>query len=63
MPDDRISFPLETILGASEREPALTSCPDGHLVVAGRTHWAPRAVSADLGSLICDWVTHEPADA
>ncbi len=59
MPDDRIAFPLETILGAADREPSLSVCTEGHLVVAGRTHWAPRALTPDLGSLVCEWVRHE----
>ncbi len=62
MPDDRIAFPLETLLGAAERAQPLSVCRQGHLVVAERTHWQPRSFAADLGSIICDWVEHEHTD-
>ncbi|WP_250029772.1 hypothetical protein [Paractinoplanes maris] len=58
---DTIRFPLETILSAGQDTRPLDTCPAGHLVVAGRTHWQPIAL-ADLQHLVCRWVEHDPDD-
>jgi hypothetical protein len=60
---DRLPFPLETILSAGDAPRSLTACNLGHLVVAGRTHWKPVGLTADLRNLVCDWVEHEADDA
>lgn len=56
MPDDRIAFPLETLLAAGEATQPLSVCAEGHLVVAGRTHWKPEALDPTMRSLVCDWI-------
>lgn len=58
MPDERLAFPLEALLAAGERERALSVCDLGHLVVAGRTHWRPVALTPDCRGLVCDWTEH-----
>lgn len=60
MTDDRLSFPLETLLSAGAEQ--LSVCDLGHLI-AGHTHWQPVAITADLKSLICDWTLHEAGNA
>lgn len=54
-----------TLLAGAHRDREILSvCPDGHLVVKGRTHWAPLRFATDRPSLICGFVEHpEPADA
>ncbi len=56
---DQIDFPLETILAGADVKPGLSVCPDGHLRVAMRTCWQPRALDPAMRSLICDWVEHD----
>lgn len=58
MTDDRLSFSLELLANADQAPKPLSVCDDGHLVVAGRTHWQPVALDGPLRSLICDWVEH-----
>lgn len=53
-----LAFSFDLLLGAAEKQRDLRVCDLGHLVVAGRTHWAPRALNPTLTSIICDWVEH-----
>lgn len=61
MPDETMRFPFETLAGAAANAAPLTVCPDGHLVVSSRTHWAPVAFDEHLGGIVCRWVEHEEA--
>lgn len=49
---DRLAFDFELLLHAAEQTRPMTVCEQGHLVVAGRTHWAAERVSIDLKSLV-----------
>jgi hypothetical protein len=58
MPDE-MSFSFDWLAGAANRPPqALSVCPDGHLVVHGRTHYLPVRLSDDLRALWMRWVEH-----
>jgi hypothetical protein len=59
--DDRLAFPLETLLTAAHQRKPLTVCDRGHLVVAGRTHWQPVRLTPDLHAIVCEPVTHQRA--
>jgi hypothetical protein len=61
VPDETIRFCFETLAGAATNQAPLTVCPDGHLVVSGRTHWSPVAFDDHLRGLVCHWVEHEEA--
>ena len=61
MPDETLRFSFETLAGAATNAAPLTVCPDGHLVVNGRTHWQPLAIDENLRGLICRWIEHEEA--
>lgn len=61
MPEDTIRFSFEMLAGSATNQAPLTVCPDGHLVVSGRTHWQPLAIDENLRGLICRWVEHEEA--
>lgn len=60
MPDE-LRFSFEMLAGAAMNAAPLTVCPDGHLVVSSRTHWAPVAIDENLRGLVCRWVEHEEA--
>jgi hypothetical protein len=61
MPDETIKFSFETLATSAANAAPLTVCPDGHLVVSGRTHWQPMSIDTLLTGLICRWVEHEEA--
>lgn len=51
---DRLSFPLETLLTASDTVRPLDVCRHGHLRVAGRTCWRPIAFEPGPRAVICE---------
>lgn len=62
IPGDALTFSFDLLAGAHRDREILSVCPDGHLVVKGRTHWAPLRFATDRPSLICGFVDHpEPA--
>lgn len=48
-----LAFSLGLLVGAGTAERPLTVCSLGHLVVAGNSHYAPEALTADLKALTC----------
>ncbi len=57
--DQEMPFSLDWLAGAAEKVPALSVCPDGHMVVNGNTHWSPTRISDDLRAIWFRMVTHE----
>ena len=57
-PADRLPFKLVWLADADAKPQALAVCERGHLVVNGRTHWAPAEFTADLQALMCEFVEH-----
>ena len=58
MSTEPLAFPLTTLAAASDAARSLDVCDRGHLIVAGRSCWKPRAFTADLTAVICDPVEH-----
>jgi hypothetical protein len=54
MNTDPLPFTFAWLEGAGRTRQPLTVCTEGHLVVRGRSHWAPRRISADLHALWCE---------
>lgn len=60
MAENELPFSLEWLVGAASKPAdALSVCDQGHLVVHGRTHYAPARLSEDLHAIWMRWVTHE----
>jgi hypothetical protein len=55
---ERLAFSLDLLAHAETAPRPLSVCEDGHLVVAGNTHWAVDRLSIDLKSLVCRLVDH-----
>ena len=53
VPEERLAFSLALLADAKNAPRPIAGCERGHLVVAGRTHWAAEAFSADLRTLTC----------
>lgn len=58
MVSDRLSFPLETLLAASDAVRPIDLCARGHLRVAGRTCWTPVAFEPGPRAVICEPAKH-----
>jgi hypothetical protein len=53
-----LAFSLDLLAEAAKQTPPLTACPDGHLLIRGRSCWNPVRFSADLRALYCVPVEH-----
>jgi hypothetical protein len=57
--EHELPFKLDWLAAAGARKQAVSTCPDGHLLINGRTCWSPDRFSADLGALYCRMVEHD----
>ena len=53
---ERMAFTLDWLAASAAREPQLTICDRGHLVVSNNSHWAPTAFTPNGAALICELV-------
>ncbi|WP_433731038.1 hypothetical protein ACQP2Y_21660 [Actinoplanes sp. CA-051413] len=53
-----LPFKLEWLAAAGAKKPDVSVCPNGHLLITGRTCWSPLGFSDDLGALHCRMVEH-----
>jgi hypothetical protein len=60
-PRDELAFSLDMLASGGTITRPLSVCDDGHLVVVGRTHWAPVRFSPDRRAVVCAWVEHQEA--
>lgn len=51
--EERLAFSMQLLADAKNAPRPIAGCPQGHLVVAGRTCWRPEALSEDLRTLTC----------
>lgn len=62
MAEERLAFSLALLADAENAPRPLSACTRGHLVVAGRTHWAPQALDMAMKTLTCTYVEHCDGD-
>ncbi len=53
-----LAFNFDLLASAGAEPRPLSICADGHLVVAGRSHYVPVRFTADRRSVVCAWVDH-----